>query len=146
MARRGNHPHLPRRQRRRGRPRHPPDPSDNDPNYVYGEGRIDAKAAVDLVKPGGTLSGTVTDSGTHLAIAGARVVANNGDREFATTADTSGKYSIFLAAGTYMVTAGAFGYASAGAPGVVVETDKTTDQDFALHALPTFTVSGHVIP
>ncbi len=122
-----------------------PDPSDNDPNYVYGEGRIDAKAAVDLVKTGGTLSGTVTDSGTHLAIAGARVVANNGDREFATTADTSGNYSIFLAAGTYMLTAGAFGYASAVAPGVVVETDKTTDQDFALDALPTFTVSGHVI-
>ena len=24
-----------------------PDPSDNDPNYVYGDGRIDAKAAVD---------------------------------------------------------------------------------------------------
>jgi subtilisin family serine protease len=121
-----------------------PDPSDNDPNYVYGEGRIDAKAAVDLVKSGGTLSGTVTDSGTHLAIAGARVAAGNGDREFATTADASGNYSIFLAAGTYVVTAGAFGYASAVASGVVVQTDATTDQDFALVALPTFTVSGHV--
>ena len=36
-------------------------PADNDPNFVYGEGRIDAKAAVDLVKSGGTLAGTVTD-------------------------------------------------------------------------------------
>lgn len=121
-----------------------PDPSDNDPNYVYGEGRIDAKAAVDLVKSGGTLSGTVADSGTNLPIAGARVAANNGARQFATTADSNGNYSLFLAAGTYAVTAGAFGYSSAIAPGVVIETDKTTDHDFALDALPRFTVSGHV--
>jgi subtilisin family serine protease len=122
-----------------------PDPSDNDPNYTYGEGRIDAKAAVDLVKTGGTLSGTVTDSGTNLPIPGARVVANNGQREFATTADIDGNYSVFLAAGTYAVTAGAFGYSSAIATGIVVATDATTDQDFALAALPRFTVSGHII-
>lgn len=121
-----------------------PDPSDNDPNYVYGEGRIDAKAAVDLVKSGGTLSGTVTDSATAAPIAGARVAASNGDREFVTTAGSAGNYSLFLAAGTYSVTAGAFGYASAIAPGVNVVTDTTTDQDFALVALPRFTVSGHV--
>src|SRR5258705_13601130 len=64
-----------------------PDPSDNDPNYVYGEGRIDAKAAVDLVKTGGTLSGTISDGATNGPIAGARVTANNGDREFSTVAD-----------------------------------------------------------
>ena len=121
-----------------------PDPSDNDPNFVYGEGRIDAKAAVDLVKSGGTLSGTVADSGTNLPIAGARIVANSGEREFATTADVNGDYSIFLAAGTYLVTASAFGYAAAIAPGVVIETETTTDQDFNLVALPRFTVSGHV--
>ena len=71
---------------------------------VYGEGRIDAKAAVDLVKTGGTLSGTVTDASTTDPIAGARVAANNGDRDFVTTTDASGDYSIFLAAGTYAVT------------------------------------------
>ena len=37
---------------------------DGDPNNVYGEGRIDAKAAVDLVATGGTLAGTITDSAT----------------------------------------------------------------------------------
>ena len=47
----------PRRQLRRR-------PSDGDPNNVYGEGRIDAKAAVDLVATGGTLAGTITDSAT----------------------------------------------------------------------------------
>ncbi len=121
-----------------------PDPSDNDPNYVYGEGRIDAKAAVDLVRTGGTLSGTVTNAASHLAIAGARVVANNGDRDFAATTDASGNYSLFLAAGTYAVTAGAFGYASSIHPGVVIHTDSTTTDDFGLDALPTFVVSGHV--
>jgi subtilisin family serine protease len=121
-----------------------PDPSDNDPNYVYGEGRIDAKAAVDLVKTGGTLSGTVTDSGTASPIGGARIVANDGTRAFATTTDSSGNYSIFLAAGSYAVTATAFGYASSITPGVVVVTDTTTDLDIALVALPRFHVTGHV--
>ena len=121
-----------------------PDPSDNDPNFVYGEGRIDAKAAVDLVKTGGTLSGTVTDAGTASPIAGARVTANDGTRDFATTTDASGDYSIFLAAGTYAVTATAFGYASSITPGVAVVTDTTTDLDLALVALPRFHVTGHV--
>src|SRR5215210_3146548 len=87
-----------------------PDPSDNDPNYVYGEGRIDAKAAVDLVKTGGTLSGTVTDSGTSAPIAGARVTANDGSRDFTATTDAAGGYSLFLGAGTYGVSVTAFGY------------------------------------
>ena len=121
-----------------------PDPSDNDPNFVYGEGRIDAKAAVDLVKSGGTLSGTVTDADTAAPIGGARVAANNGEREFVTTADSSGNYELFLAAGSYAVTAEAFGYAAQIAPGVVIVTDETTDQDFALTALPHFDVAGHV--
>ncbi|HET7473966.1 MAG TPA: carboxypeptidase regulatory-like domain-containing protein [Candidatus Limnocylindrales bacterium] len=122
-----------------------PDPGDNDPNFVYGEGRIDAKAAVDLVKSGGTLSGTVTDAGTASPIAGARVVANDGTREFATTADGSGDYSIFLAAGTYAVTATAFGYAPSIVPDVVIRTEETTDLDIALTALPRFHVTGHVL-
>jgi subtilisin family serine protease len=121
------------------------DPSDNDPNYVYGEGRIDAKAAVDLVKTGGTLSGTVlANVAINTPIPGARVVASNGDREFAVTADGNGDYSIFLAAGTYTVVASAFGYAPQIAAGVIVRTDETTDQDFALTALPRFHVTGHV--
>lgn len=121
-----------------------PDPSDDDPNFVYGEGRIDAKAAVDLVKSGGLLVGTVTDEATSDPIAGARIVANNGDREFSTVADGNGDYSLFLAAGEYLVTAEAFGYEVAVEPGVVIETDVTTDQDFALTALPRFIVSGQV--
>ena len=121
-----------------------PDPSDNDPNFVYGEGRIDAKAAVDLAKEGGTLSGTVSDASTGDPIAGAHVTANNGEREFNATTDGAGNYSLFLAAGSYSVSAVAFGYALAVVPGVVIVTDETTDQDLELEPLPRFTVSGHV--
>ena len=121
-----------------------PDPSDDDPNFVYGEGRIDAKAAVDLVKSGGTLAGNVSDVATSDPIGGARVTANNGEREFSTIADGNGDYSVFLAAGTYAVTATAFGYAPSITPGVVVETDLTTTLDIALEALPRFHVTGTV--
>ncbi len=121
-----------------------PDPSDNDPNYVYGEGRIDAKAAVDLVKSGGTLSGTVTDVATSAPIADARVSATNGDREFTATTDATGHYELFLAAGDYVATGQAFGYGADTAPLVTIVTDQTTNQDFHLAALPRFTVSGHV--
>ncbi|MBA2720011.1 MAG: carboxypeptidase regulatory-like domain-containing protein [Chloroflexi bacterium] len=121
-----------------------PDPSDNDPNYVYGEGRIDAKAAVDLVKTGGTLAGTVTDAGTAGPIEGARVSANDGERTYTATTDASGNYSLFLAAGEYVVSGVAFGYQGDVAPLVTIVTDTTTDQDFALTALPRFVVSGHV--
>jgi subtilisin family serine protease len=121
-----------------------PDPSDDDPNYVYGEGRVDAKAAVDLVKTGGTLAGTVTDADTAAAIAGARVSANDGTRVYTATTDAAGDYSLFLAAGDYVVSAVAFGYQGDVAPLVTIATETTTDQDFALTALPRFVVSGHV--
>ncbi len=117
---------------------------DGDPNNVYGDGRIDAKAAVDLVATGGTLSGTVTDDATGDPIAGAEVTANDGTRDFSTVTNASGDYELFLAAGTYLVTVDAFGYATGAAPGVVIVTDQTTDTDFALVALPRFTVTGQL--
>ena len=118
---------------------------DGDPNNVYGDGRIDAKAAVDLVATGGTLAGTVTDDGTGDPIAGASVAAHGGFRDFSVVTDTGGHYSMFLAAGTYGVSAEAFGYATAVNAGVEVVTDATTTSDFALVALPRFDVSGHVL-
>ena len=118
--------------------------ADGDPNNVYGDGRIDAKAAVDLVASGGTLSGTITDVDTSAPIGGATVTANDGVREFNAVTDATGNYSLFLAAGSYVVTATAFGYAPKIASGVTIVKDQTTDQDFQLDALPRFTVSGHV--
>ena len=117
---------------------------DGDPNNVYGEGRIDAYSAVQLVATGGTLTGTITDAATGSPIAGARVVATADDRNFAVTADDDGVYSMFVPANQYVVTAEKFGYETAVVSGVVVETDQTTTQDLALIALPSFTVRGRV--
>jgi subtilisin family serine protease len=117
---------------------------DGDPNNVYGDGRIDALAAVDLVKTGGTLVGTVRDRATSARIGGARITADNGERQFATVTDASGHYELFLAAGTYTVTADAFGYEEGLAEDVEIVTDQVTTQNFRLTRLPRFTVRGVV--
>ncbi len=117
---------------------------DGDPNNVYGDGRIDALAAVNLVATGGTLVGTVTDAVTGEPIAGTRVTAGRGGREFATTADGLGHFEFLLAAGSYTVRASAFGDHDATPIDVEIVADQTTTLDVALAAQPTFTVSGRV--
>ena len=117
---------------------------DGDPNNVYGDGRIDAQAAVALVATGGTLAGTVTDADTADPIGGATVSATNELRTFRTTTAADGTFELFLGAGSYAVTAEAFGYAMSLAEGVTIETDVTTTQDFALVALPRHDVTGVV--
>lgn len=119
---------------------------DLDPNNVYGDGRIDAAAAVALVATGGTLTGTLTDDATTDPIAGGTVTAISTDtaRSFRATTEADGSYRLFLAAGTYDVTGSAFAYADATATSVVIVTDETTVQDLALTALPRYDVSGIV--
>ncbi len=119
------------------------DPS-GDPNNVYGDGRIDAQAAVDLVSTGGTLAGTVTNANNGRPIGGAQVTAAGGFRDFTVTADENGHYEMFLAAGTYNVSAVAFGFALNIAAGVEIFTDATTQRNFALEPLPRFRITGHV--
>lgn len=118
---------------------------DGDPNNTYGDGRIDAFAAVALVATGGTLAGTVTDAGTGEPIGGATVSAFTELRTFRATTAGDGSFELFLAAGTYAVSAEAFGYAASLAEGVTIETDVTTTQDFALVALPRHDVTGVVV-
>jgi subtilisin family serine protease len=117
---------------------------DGDPNNVYGDGRIDAAAAVALVATGGTLAGTVTDLDTADPIAGASVTASAGGRDFSATTESDGTYEMFLAAGEYAVTSVAFGYAQSAAANVTIVTDATTTHNVALDALPRFDVTGVV--
>ena len=117
---------------------------DGDPNNVYGDGRIDAAAAVALVATGGTLAGMVTDLDTGDPIAGATVTASAGGRDFDATTASDGTYQLFLAAGEYAVTGIAFGYAQSTVEAVTIETDLTTTQDLELDALPRFDVTGVV--
>ncbi len=117
---------------------------DGDPNNVYGEGRIDAAAAVVLVAEGGIINGTVTDSGTGRPIAGGQVTVTSADWESRTFTKADGSYRLFVPAGTYTVVAEAFGYAAGVVSGVVVETDGTTTQNLQLTALPTRRLTGVV--
>jgi hypothetical protein len=119
------------------------DPS-GDPNNVYGDGRIDALAAVQLVKTGGTLKGIVTDAVTSDPIGGASVLVRGGGRDATAITDASGRYQLFLAAGRYRASASGFGYQKSGAAQVRIRKNRTTKQSFALTPLPTHVVSGTV--
>ncbi len=118
---------------------------DGDPNNVYGEGRIDAAAAVALVATGGTLEGTVTDSSGGSPLAGARVTASNDLRQFSTVTDGDGGFKLFLAEGPYNVSASLFGYETVLVSGVEITADSTTTQNLTLTALPRYTVTGQVV-
>jgi Carboxypeptidase regulatory-like domain len=101
-----------------------------DDNNVWGEGRLDAFAAVEAAPrgPTGTLHGTVTDQATGSPIQGAAVrVAGPTDRTTLTRAD--GAYDIVLPVGSYDVTATRFGFLSQTASGAVVSEGQTTTQD-----------------
>jgi subtilisin family serine protease/N-acetylneuraminic acid mutarotase len=113
-------------------------------NNVWGEGRLDAFAAVDQSPRGATglLAGTVTDAGTSAPIGGATVsITGEVERERTTAAD--GTYSIILPVGDYTVTVSAFGYADQSAQVSILE-DQTTTADFALEAVDSVTISGQV--
>ncbi len=118
---------------------------DGDPNNVYGEGRIDAAAAVALVATGGTLEGTVTDAADGSPLAGARVTASNDVRQFSTVTDSDGAFRLFLAEGPYTVSASLFGFEAALVSGVEITADTTTAQNLTLTALPRYTVTGQVV-
>jgi subtilisin family serine protease len=117
----------------------------DDDNNVFGEGRLDAFAAVDQAPRGGagTLTGTVTSGVTGSPIAGARVEAAGPVTRTATT-NSNGVYTLTLPVGTYDVTAQLFGFLSAGITGVVIAEGATTTQDFTLQQAPAHAVSGHV--
>jgi hypothetical protein len=88
----------------------------------------------------GDITGTVTDSSTGKAIAGAVVTAGSAS----TTTDSSGHYDITLAVGTYTESISAFGYATDTINNVSVTNNNTTTENAALTPVPSVTVSGTV--
>jgi subtilisin family serine protease len=116
----------------------------NDDNNVWGEGKLNAFAAVDQSPrgPTGTLTGTVTNAASGAPIAGARVdVTGPSNRTVLTGAD--GTYRITLPVGDYTVAVSAFGFNN-GTASVTITEGQTTTQDFALDPASSFTVSGVV--
>jgi subtilisin family serine protease len=114
------------------------------PNNVYGHGRIDAAAAVDLIASGGTLAGTITAADTGQPIGGARITATGPERTSSTFTRTDGTYRLLLRPGRYAVNASAFGHEAGLAVDVEIVTDQTTVVDLALTPLPRFVVGGRV--
>ena len=113
-------------------------PADNN---VFGEGRLDAYAAVrDAPRgPVGRISGLVTDSGTGNPVADATVT--DGTRSATTGAD--GRYALSVPAGETTLAVSAYGYVGQSATVTVAEGGAVT-RNFALVANPTVTVSGKV--
>ncbi|MER7048455.1 S8 family serine peptidase [Streptomyces jumonjinensis] len=116
-------------------------PADNN---VFGEGRLDALAAVQGAPRGpvGALSGTVTSGGSP--VPGARVVADGPiDRTAVTSAD--GGYSFpALSAGEYALAVSKFGYATGSANATVTEGGAAT-RDVDLTQAPSAKISGTVV-
>ncbi|SCL20622.1 Serine protease, subtilisin family [Micromonospora nigra] len=110
-------------------------------NNVFGEGRLDAYAAVEAAPRGpvGRVVGTVTDADDGDPVAGATVSAGN--RTATTAAD--GRYALTLPAGEATVAVTAYGYAGDQATVTVPEGGSVT-RDFALTPSPAVTVSGTV--
>ena len=91
-------------------------PGTQSPNNAFGWGRIDVKAAADLVYQAGYLQGTVTSGATPLA--GATVTYSMMGKTLTTMTDKNGFYKVVAGAGTWAMTASAYGYQAGSAPGL----------------------------
>ncbi|WP_309484263.1 S8 family serine peptidase [Streptomyces himalayensis] len=112
-------------------------------NNVFGEGRLDALAAVTATPRGATggLKGTVTSGGEGLG--GAKVVVDGPiDRTVNTAAD--GTFALpVLSVGDYTVTVTKFGYLK-GAGDVKIAEGETATRDIAVDRAPSAKLSGTV--
>lgn len=114
-----------------------------DNNNVFGEGRLDAYAAVTSTPRGalGAAGGTVTSGGA--ALAGATVTATGPMTRTSTTA-ADGTYGFDrLMVGDYTVTVTKFGYLTATGQATVTE-NQTVTVDLVVEQAPSATLSGTV--
>ncbi|MEU8777527.1 S8 family serine peptidase [Streptomyces sp. NPDC048606] len=113
-------------------------------NNVFGEGRLDALAAVNAAPRGsvGALAGTVR-SEDGAPVAGARVTADGPtDRTTTTAADGTYRFPA-LSVGSYALTAAKFGYGQRAVTAEVTE-NATATGDFTLTAAPSGKLTGTV--
>jgi hypothetical protein len=81
----------------------------------------------------GTISGTITDGATGAPIANAAVAATSPSGSLTTTSDSKGFYVLQnLTPDVYTVSIQSEGYGSVSQPGLVVQQDLATNQDFKL--------------
>ena len=109
---------------------------------TYGHGFVDAYEAVLGVMGGlGTVSGTVTDAGTGLPLAGVQVGVV--DRPTTRTTDVDGNFQLMLPVGAWTLTFSLFAYGDETLVVDVIE-NETVDGSVAMTALPTAVLSGLV--
>jgi subtilisin family serine protease len=114
------------------------------PNNNYGWGLVQADSAINMALHGPHLSGMVNGGGSPLQ--GAQVTAvRTSDNDTYGKLTHSGAYSMTLLAGTYDISASAFGYVPQTLSAQVLMTDTNYTRDFNLTALPAFPVSGHLL-
>jgi subtilisin family serine protease len=113
-------------------------------NNIWGEGRLDAFAAVNQSPRtvSDKLQGTITQVSSGAALSGVTVELS-GPVNRVTTTNSSGAYSLILPVGTYTLKASAYGYITQTISGVVVGSGTTT-RNIALSSAPLTTVSGSV--
>ena len=113
------------------------------PNNAFGWGRIDVKAAADMIYQAGWLQGSVLVDGVPTA--GVVVSFSRLGDTLTTTTDSAGNYRVVAGAGTYAMSASYRGQ-TANAAGVVVAQNATTQRDFAIGAPQYFTLAGQFQP
>ncbi|WP_157548191.1 S8 family serine peptidase [Nonomuraea candida] len=110
------------------------------PNARYGQGRIDAYAAVAEAALTSGVRGTVTDGRSRRPLAGVKIVRADG-RGTETGAD--GRFELRLPAGEHELTLSRFGYETA-AKTVTVRADRLSDVRLELTRTRWSTISGRV--
>jgi len=100
----------------------------NNVNVRVGNTTFVNIALAPVPPPVGTLEGNVTDASTHLPIEDAVIMAGNKSAE----TNSSGRYKIELAPGTYNVTASKKGYVNQTKTGIVIAAGNVTTLNFAL--------------
>jgi len=117
------------------------------PDNDYGAGRLDAYGAVSWALGAGKLAGLViaADTGQPLVAAQVEGVHPKASYTFRTASDEHGAYEVAVPAGTYRVTATAFGYAPQTHEDVEVAEGYRSLRDFQLQPLPTGTVRGRAL-
>ena len=115
-------------------------------NNVWGEGKLDILAAVDRAPhTAATVTGTVTDRASGSPLAGITVTATAGEARRSVTTDATGAYRLTLAAGTYSLTVGVYGYRDLVEDALTVTTGQSLAHDLGLDAVPAHAVTGTVL-
>ncbi|MFF9342815.1 S8 family serine peptidase [Streptomyces sp. NPDC014773] len=114
-------------------------------NNVWGEGKLDALAAVDAAPhTKAVVTGKVTDKDTGAVVAGATVTVKGGDTSRSTVSRDDGTYRFTVPAGSYTVTTGHYGYTDHTTT-YEVAAGENADRPIAMTAVPHHAVTGTVL-